>query len=275
MRVVAGIVTFNPDIKRLKENIDAICIQVDKVILIDNGSGNSNDIHELVNRYESVSLEKLFVNKGIAFALNRVGEFAAKERADYFLTLDQDSVVMSGLIEAYKEYLSLPNIGMLNSIHKDRNIGYEHNFDKNVIEEDVLITSASFMPTRLFKEGYINDEAFFIDYVDYDLSLSLTQNGYKLYVIPFVGLLHELGDAKLKKIFSKKVYILNYSPFRLYYRYRNIFILWKKHGLNKVVKKYLVNNLKYILLVILFEKDKIKKLKAIGRGIRDGIKYKL
>ncbi len=33
----AGIVSYNPDIKRFKENIDSILSQVDKLIIIENG----------------------------------------------------------------------------------------------------------------------------------------------------------------------------------------------------------------------------------------------
>ena len=40
MKYIAGIVLYNPDLGRLKENIESICKQVDKVILIDNGSDN-------------------------------------------------------------------------------------------------------------------------------------------------------------------------------------------------------------------------------------------
>lgn len=40
MRVLAGIVLYNPEIGRLQENIDAIYQQVDTVLLIENGSSN-------------------------------------------------------------------------------------------------------------------------------------------------------------------------------------------------------------------------------------------
>ena len=43
----AGIVTFNPDIELLRKNIEAICAQVDLVIIVDNGSRNLEDIRHL------------------------------------------------------------------------------------------------------------------------------------------------------------------------------------------------------------------------------------
>ena len=40
MMIIAGIVLYNPDICRLKENISAIRPQVDKIVLIENGSSD-------------------------------------------------------------------------------------------------------------------------------------------------------------------------------------------------------------------------------------------
>ena len=36
--IIAGIVTFNPDIDRLVRNVNSIKNQVDQVVLVDNGS---------------------------------------------------------------------------------------------------------------------------------------------------------------------------------------------------------------------------------------------
>ena len=51
MKYIAGIVLYNPDLGRLKENIESICKQVDKVILIDNGSDNIREIEDLIKEY--------------------------------------------------------------------------------------------------------------------------------------------------------------------------------------------------------------------------------
>ena len=55
MKYIAGIVLYNPDLGRLKENIESICKQVDKVILIDNGSDNIRSNKEI---FELYSFEK-------------------------------------------------------------------------------------------------------------------------------------------------------------------------------------------------------------------------
>lgn len=92
MKYIAGIVLYNPDLGRLKENIESICKQVDKVILIDNGSDNIREIEDLIKEYLNCILLKNGENMGIAYALNQILKYAYENDVKWFLTLDQDSV---------------------------------------------------------------------------------------------------------------------------------------------------------------------------------------
>ena len=56
IKTAAGIVTYNPDIQRLKANIDAITNQVYIVYCFDNGSDNINEIRRLLDAYDNVQL---------------------------------------------------------------------------------------------------------------------------------------------------------------------------------------------------------------------------
>ena len=97
--VLAGIVTYNPDLDRLKLNLDAICNQVDEVVIVDNGSKNIEEIISFVEGYVNVTVTGNKNNRGIAVALNQIGDIAVAKKYDYFLTLDQDSVADSALVE--------------------------------------------------------------------------------------------------------------------------------------------------------------------------------
>ena len=101
MKILAGIVLFNPNIDRLKENIDAIYEQVSSIVLFNNGSNNLIEINNVISHYERIIFLNSKINKGIAFALKSIMDLAIKEEYDWVLTLDQDSVCMSGLINAY------------------------------------------------------------------------------------------------------------------------------------------------------------------------------
>lgn len=73
-RICAGIVLYNPDINRLKDNINSIIEQVDCIYMQDNGSSNIALIEELMKNYTSTILLKNGINRGIAWALNRLCE---------------------------------------------------------------------------------------------------------------------------------------------------------------------------------------------------------
>ena len=68
MDISAGIVLFNPDIKRLKENIDAVIVQCTHVYLVDNGSGNIDEVLELLKKYKKSKISVICnaKNHGIA-----------------------------------------------------------------------------------------------------------------------------------------------------------------------------------------------------------------
>ena len=64
METLAGITLYEPDLKRLIENIDAILPQVEKLICIDNGTKNRSEIKRiLVTKYPGVEVIQNAKNK--------------------------------------------------------------------------------------------------------------------------------------------------------------------------------------------------------------------
>ena len=51
-------------VERLNENISAIINQVDKVVVVDNGSENADDIKKILARLSQITLIELDENKG-------------------------------------------------------------------------------------------------------------------------------------------------------------------------------------------------------------------
>ena len=99
--VAAGIVTYNPDAQRLAENIAAIRPQVDRVILVDNGSNNAAE--RLRPFSDAADIQIIFndQNAGIAAALNQIMRAAEAGGYHWCVTLDQDSVSPDGMVDAY------------------------------------------------------------------------------------------------------------------------------------------------------------------------------
>lgn len=269
--VFAGIVTYNPDIDRLRQNIEAINRQVDKVVIVDNNSKNIELIINLVDKYCNASIIRNDSNLGIAKALNQIMEVASKNNAEWVLTLDQDSVVSNGLVEEYWKYVNVENVGMLTCIIKDRNTdGYKVGVSgEKYSEVERCFTSGCFTKVEAWRKVGGFDEKMFIDYVDYDLCLSIREAGYIIIRVNIEGLLHELGNSKDVRFLGRNWVVSNHSSFRKYYIVRNRLYYIKKHANSLNTLLEMRHLLGFITLTMFREPNKLNNLKAILKGLRD------
>lgn len=275
----AGIVLYNPDINRMNENINAIINQVDYVILVDNSSENKSDIEAAI-KHSFHNTDKVIIkfsqkNNGIAWALNEIFKVAEAQGVKWVLTLDQDSVCPPDMIEKYIKYFASTDkskIGILCPTIVDKNAG--------IIEGDVYkteavkrcITSGSFTSLAAWKQICGFDEKMFIDGVDFDFCDRLRMNGYKLIRLGSVCLTHELGKITTHRFLSKMVKVQNHSALRKYYIVRNRFYLSRKEKKPFAVIKSFFFVIKFSATIVLYEKNRRKKLKAVFKGMCDGLK---
>lgn len=277
MDISAGIVLFNPDIKRLKENIDAVIVQCAHVYLVDNGSGNIDEVLELLKEYKKSKISVICnaKNHGIAKALNQLASAAQKDGYEWLLTLDQDSVSPCNIIEEFEKYITYQDIGILCPVIYDRNKGEEIKAKEGSIEIDECITSGSLLNIKAWNKIGGFDENLFIDGVDFDICYRLKKNGYKILCIQSVVLLHELGHIEYHRFLFWRVLVKNHSAFRKYYIARNIIYIAKKRKSVLLVVKGLLQEIKMLGIVILYEEDKLNKSRCICRGIYDGFRGKV
>ena len=122
-----------------------------------------------------------------------------------------------------------------------------------------------------FKKVGLFDEGLFIDAVDTDFCMRLNQNNIKMIRINNAILLHSIGETKRKNIGFIKFSVTNHSPLRRYYMTRNSFYIWKRYSGLKLDKPIFSKRdfNKEIIKVILFEKDRLKKVKFIIKGYCD------
>lgn len=276
IRIYAGVVLFNPDISRLKENLSHIYRQVDKVILIDNASENIKQVEGLIAEKSKFILVKNSSNIGIASALNQIIKYGLENQYDWTLTLDQDSVCDDHLIEKYVEFINNEfhtNIGCLTCNIVDRNFQLTETYheckDYKII--DYCITSGSLMNLSATNSIGLFDGKMFIDKVDCDICINLRKHGYKVIQINYNGLLHEVGHAQQLHIGFRKWEIYNHSALRRYYMTRNASYLLKKYH-NLYVIKIFFKEIFHTLLVLMFEDSKKEKLKQGLKGFIDGFK---
>ena len=305
MRILAGIVTYNPDPERLRENIRAVAPQVDRLLLVDNGSDHTEEIRNLAHRFHATVIWHK-KNKGIARALLEIMDFATHQGYDWVLTLDQDSVCMPALISTYKAYLGMEYLGALTCMREDRNysVSYadigalpekeherelksrsctDHPSDQPIDQwdgqEDSLpaysevercITSGCLMSVEAYRhtDGY--DSRLFIDWVDFDISYALRDAGYHIIQINQYLLRHELGRSYVKNKFGRTLLVTNHPAWRQYYISRNTVIVCRRHPKSVSFKDKFILEIKRIIVTCIYEKGKFTKLASSLKGLAAG-----
>ena len=270
-RVIAGIVTYNPDLERLIENLSAICCQVDDVIIVDNGSSNAENVKTAIGKYTNVQFLRNKKNLGVATALWQILNYATTNSFDWVLTLDQDSVSCDNIVEEYLKYSNYENLGLMTCNISDRNFDVTKVSQRTseVIEIKDCITSGSFMNVRAYNSTEGFDKRLFIDSVDIDMCYKLRENGYKIIRIPYDGLLHEVGKGRNVSFFGKSYIVYNHNPLRHYYMARNQRYLVKRYPKELNSFKESIREIRTWVLIMLYESKKIKKICCRIKGLQN------
>lgn len=270
-RVLATITTYNPDIELLKRNIDAAVAQVDKLLVYENDSKNRPEIVD-VCREKGVEVVLNDKNDGVAGPLHDGALYAFQNGYDYIFTLDQDTVISDGMVKKLADIMiNGDNIAMVCGTRVNPDFPEPLPPEEWCAPVNAVITSGALGNVKAIMDvgNYIPE--LFIDAVDNEMCYRLRKHGYRIYSCG-VTYTHCIGEPIKCKLLFKTFRTLNYSPFRLYYTWRNshlIFRLYKKDKAIKELKKYI----RYMeIKIILVEKNKIKKLKAIRRGRKDSRK---
>ena len=270
MKIIASIITYNPAIDRLQDNINALLHQVNEVIIVDNHSTNLSKIISVVTQYKLFRISNSS-NEGIAKALNQAAEYALKKGYKWIITLDQDSVAPENLVFTYSKFADYNDIGIVCCKIVDRNFGklQEQKLKTKGYEEvPMCITSASMMNLNAWKQVGGFDEKMFIDSVDFDICLSMREHGYKIIRTYDTALLHEVGHSEIRRFLGKEYQIYHHSPLRYYYMVRNGIYLGKKHHFTA---RAVYRAARLFFLVILFEENKFNKAKMMLLGFYHAI----
>lgn len=271
MKIAGCVVLYNPPDECLS-NIDSYIGLVDVLYVLDNSTEHNPELVEKINRIDKAEYIGFGANKGIAYAL-KVGVGRAAELGyDFCLTMDQDSlfptVTRAELERRFGEIENLEDYGI---------IGLNFNSDgkeKVLVEIDCWITSGNFIVINNYKKINGFNKDLFIDYVDFELNEQFHNIGKKIAYWQDLSLSHKIGNPVRHSFFGKKFTVMNHSPIRLYYRFRNSLYLYRRN--KKFYKKLYYHNLFVdIPKIILFEKNKKEKLRMIRRGRKDAKANKL
>lgn len=277
----AVIVTYHPDAD-FRSNLEAILPQVTGVIVVDNG-GVLPDLPErifLIQNPENIGLAAA-QNQGIAAALQK--------GAQWVLLLDDDSVPAPDMVaQMWAAYAANPRhdaIGLIAPRVHDRQIdttyriitGSKWRFQTTRRHERYVnhllfaIASGSLIKREVFDTIGLMRDAFFIDHIDTEFCARMLAHGYAMMSAGDAMLYHALGNSAREDGIVRK----HYPPERYYTQFRNLLWVVRLYGLKlpAYAALNLGSGLREFCRVVLYEKQKLPKLCAIGKGICKGLFY--
>lgn len=269
MKYAGVVVLYNPDTDDLA-NINTYIDYLDILYIVDNSEKENNYMQRLKEKNKCVYISKL-ENFGVAKALNIAAHKAIDEGYKWLLTLDQDTKLNKNVFLTVSQYIEkndCSKIGIICPWHDTKLL------DKRPMQEvdhplDVM-TSGNFVNLEIYIKINGYKEWLFIDGVDIEYCLNLRKNGYKIARLNNIQINHDLGNIVIKRFFWRSFMCTNHNYLRNYYMQRNyryirdMYVDIEPEFCNTLVKIKQIS-----FKIIMFEKDKYRKLRNIYRGIRD------
>jgi len=292
---IAVVVSYQPDLTRLIENLKLIKQQVDEVVLVDNASSQQQAILDRCKEFASVI--PTHKNAGIGAAHNLGIEYAKMQSATHIMLFDQDSQptpnMVATLHEALaSEQLTKQKISAVGPRYADSSKMARSSFfvrfgwlkfkrcyceaGECYVAADFLISSGSLMPTESLDAIGLMDESLFIDHVDTEWFFRAKSKDYQAYGVCDAQMEHGLGEdtRKLKLPWGERN-VPVHKPFRYYYMFRNSVLLYKRQYASK---KWVWNDLQRLAQMFVFfgvlSPHRKDNLPMIFKGIRDGFASK-
>ena len=294
--VAAVVVIFNPD-DRFKKLLLSVIEQVDKIWIINNQPNFDVDKFITNGQVECEDKTTVIENKqniGLAAAQNQGIKLALADGLDWVLLLDQDSILnksfVKNMLHAARIYDNEGHIGFLTPRHESDDGSpsvptyskglflkpKRYHMNLTEIDDSLLfgMASGSFIPNKRFKEIGLMREDFWIDYIDYEFSLRVRKQGYKILGVGGARLNHRLGITQQIKVLGKTFSYQVHPAFRRYTIYRNRVKVIKEYSM--LFPDFLIFEIlsiaKDLLKLVLLEDQKFTKLRSIIIGIVDGFK---
>lgn len=268
LRLATVVVCYHPE-ESLRNNILSYHGEGNAVFVWDNTPGGSTVVKSLQDYgHVRVDCNVSGENKGLPYAYNRIIERIAEEGYTHLMTMDQDS-----RFEGFEAFLA----GI--KLVSDDKVGM---FVPPINTTDVLDNkivphapqSGCVFDLEMVRKIGMFREDFFIGMVDVEMQLRAQAAGYSIIQVGGCNLEHHIGSERTVKFFGKEVQVSDYSPMRHYYDSRNRILMWHEFPDDYTRKgklAYFMGRLKVMLKIVLFEKEKVKKVFAIIKGTWNGV----
>jgi rhamnosyltransferase len=294
--ISAIIVTFNPDLKCLDAMLSSLSYQVDRVVAVDNGSANLEELAALLAAWPNCSLLSLGRNLGIGAALNHGMREAFVVGCDAVLLMDQDSIPSTNMVGELSRSLrqlavrgeKVAAIGPRFIDRASGNLSRHVAFDgwrvgrkdchapETPVEVDFLITSGSLIPRDAVNTVGQFNEGLFIDHVDTEWVLRAQSKGYCVFGDCTALMEHDLGEWRRRIWLGRWREVPIHKPFRYYYIFRNSMWLRRQPQASAEWKRVDAMRLVQITaFMTMFHPQRIAVLRMILRGLKDGLRNRM
>lgn len=287
------IVTYHPN-SIFANSLEELATSCSQVIVVDN-----TPVAFPLHVPQGVRLVSFGRNQGLATALNRGVELAGQMGFDNIFLLDQDSRPPENFFEkmlAFKKKVDsvTTDIALYVPDFYDRNSNSHARYPvltpltvRHVTCKDltsgprshatIAITSGSLLPYSKYNRiGPFRDD-YFIDFIDNEYCLRTYTLGFRIAVNCALVLDHAIGSRATHKFLGITVKPNHHRPVRRYYIARNgvrtclEYIRAYPSFLPLLTARFIHEGLS----ILLYEREKTKKLKAMLTGIHHGLTGKM
>ena len=268
--MAAVVVLFQPPATVL-ENVASYAGQVSAVFAIDNTPEPDAGFVAALREVAGVTYIANGANLGIATALN-IGARAARDAGfAWVLTMDQDSTATPGMVGRLMACAlgASGRVGLVSPVHRQVG-GVEREVSRDCHEVLTAMTSGNIVDVAALESvSWFMDELF-IDQVDNEICLRFWRQGFRVLEAGDADLVHRVGDVR-KHRFPYPAYSSNHSAIRRYYIARNRLWVGRMYASDhpEFGRFERAQLRKDILKIVLYEREKGRKLAMIWRGWRD------
>jgi rhamnosyltransferase len=289
-RVVAVVVTFEPEPSALAAVLAAFVPQVAALVIVDNGSRNAASLSLPAASADAVHCVRLGQNLGIAAAQNLGIQWARERGADYVLLSDQDSEpaadMVAQLVAAARGLVAEgARVALVAPDYSDErqavHIPYMHIVDGRPAwfgcdeaggtpEITTAIASGALIPIATLDAVGGMRESLFIDLVDIEWCFRARAQGFRAFGVCAAKLRHSLGEQPTPVLGRR---LATHSPGRNYYFYRNAVWLFRQAYVPTVWKRVVARQmLKRYLVFGVFVPPRLRYLKMMTLGLWHGLR---
>ncbi|XJZ26978.1 glycosyltransferase family 2 protein [Bacillota bacterium Lsc_1132] len=287
-KIASIMVTYNPD-SDVIQNARAINSSCEHLVIVDNGS-NPKAVEYLkkLENQENITIIYNKKNMGLGHALNQgiqlIVDSKELKQIDWIATFDQDSKIQTdyftNMLFAYEKHPKKEEVAILAPNWVEQKIINQEQTQTNstmpLQEQKTVITSGSLVKREIFEKIGLFEEDYFIDFLDHEFCLRARSKGYKIFIVPNVSMVHNLGNTHQHNLLGSTVMATNHNYIRRYYITRNRIYTYRKFFKTEKewIKEDFTATVKEFLIIFLFEKDRLKKLKSMIVGTFDALRGK-